>query len=76
MFQLSLVFYLHKHVSNFLSKSLDHGGQKVCGCVPVAILDLLMHNFIIGHLKNNASLTYANVVNVDTFHYKMQRSHY
>jgi hypothetical protein len=27
-----------KQVSSFLSKSLDHRGQKVCGCVPVAIL--------------------------------------
>jgi hypothetical protein len=29
-----------KQVSSFLSRSLDHGSQKVCGCVPVAILDL------------------------------------
>jgi hypothetical protein len=37
----SRCFISVKHVSSFLSKSLDHGGQKVCGCVSVAILDLL-----------------------------------
>jgi hypothetical protein len=33
-------FTSFKQVSNFLSKSLYNGGQKVCGCVPVIILDL------------------------------------
>jgi hypothetical protein len=33
-------FTSFKQVSSFLSKSLDHGGQKVCGCSLVAILDL------------------------------------
>jgi hypothetical protein len=32
------VFTLFKQVSSFLSKSLDHRGQKVCGCVLVTIL--------------------------------------
>jgi hypothetical protein len=32
-------FTSFKQVSSFLSKSLDHRGQKVCGCVPVTILD-------------------------------------
>jgi hypothetical protein len=40
MFQISLVLNLCQAVSSFLSKSLDHGGQKVCGYVPITILDL------------------------------------
>jgi hypothetical protein len=47
MFQLSLVFYFTQACLQLLVKFLDHGGQKVCGCVPVAILDLLFYFLII-----------------------------
>jgi hypothetical protein len=41
MLKLSLCFASVKHVSSFSSKSLDQGGQKVCGYVSVTILDHL-----------------------------------
>jgi hypothetical protein len=40
MFQVSLVFYLIEASLQLLVKSLDHGDQKVCGCVPVTTLGL------------------------------------
>jgi hypothetical protein len=34
-----------KYVSSLSAKSLVHGAQEVCGCVPVAILDLSVFSF-------------------------------
>jgi hypothetical protein len=35
-----LCFTSAKHVSSVTAKSLIHGAHAICGCVPVAILDL------------------------------------
>jgi hypothetical protein len=49
-------------VFSLLAKSLNHGGQEVCGCVPVAILDSLTPKLLLYTFKTYSELSY-NILN-------------